>query len=212
MANAQADRARYERDFQPVEDKFLKQTADWNSPDRADREAGGAMADVATQFSAARANALSNLESYGIDPSQTRYGALDLGTRVSQAAAEASAGTQSRRNTEATGMALEGEAINIGRGYPGQVAQSYSGAQSSGGAALGGAMNTSATYGNLMGNPATWAGAAGAARGGALNATMAPYQGQLQAYQAQAQMDAGQSSGMGSLIGGVAAIGGAIAI
>ena len=111
---------------------------------------------MANQFNAARKSALSGLESYGIDPSQTRYGALDLGTRVQQAAATAAAGTQSRRNTEATGLALQGEAINIGKGYPGQVAQSYGTATSAGGAGLGAANQGFATGAGAMGNPTAW--------------------------------------------------------
>ena len=117
----------YQSRYQPIEADFAQKASTWNTPARAEQAAGSAEADVASQYDQARKAATANLESYGVDPSQTRFAALDLGTRVSQAAAMAGAGTQSRLNTEATGMALQGEAINTGKGYASNVAQAYSG-------------------------------------------------------------------------------------
>ena len=96
-ANAEADRKRYESIYQPVENKFVDTANGWNSADRSNQQAGAAMADVSNTFDQQRKGALSSLESYGIDPSQTRYGALDLGTRVQQAAATAAAACRPRR-------------------------------------------------------------------------------------------------------------------
>lgn len=204
LANAQADRARYEKMFQPVEDKFVSTAQSYASPARAQQESAAAQADVNQAFSAQRAAALQNLEGYGIDPSQTRYGALDLGARISQAAASAAAGTQARKNTEATGLALQGEAINIGRGYPGQVAQSYGTAQGAGAAGIQSGLSTSSTYGNLMGTPTQWSAQQGSFLNNAGNNVNSYTQAQLGQAQMAAQAGAGTSQGIGSLVGAAA--------
>lgn len=208
MANAQTDRARYENIYQPVENQFVSTAQNWNSPARANQQAAAAEADVATQFEAQRKQALGSLESYGIDPSQTRFGALDLGTRVSQAAAQAAAGTQSRRETEAMGLSLQGEAINIGKGYPGQVSNAYAGATQAGQAGINSGLNTSTTYGNLMGTANQWAGTSNQAMG--IGGGIAGSQGQYATSQnaLAAQQSASTMSAVGSIAG--AAVGAGI--
>ena len=208
LANARAAQARYEGTYQPIEDQFASEATNYNSPDRTQQRAGAAEADVATQFAGQRSAALSQLESFGIDPSQTRYGALDLGTRISQAAATAAAGTTSRNQSEATGLALQSEAINIGRGYPGQVAQSYSTAQGSGGAAIGAGNTTSSTYGNLMGTPAQWSNLSLAGNAGATGALNTGFTNAFSNYQAGNEIAASNMSGIGSLAGAAVMAGG----
>jgi hypothetical protein len=122
----------YDSTYQPIEKEFATEAQNYGNADNQNQQAGAAEASVASSYDAARASAQSSLESYGIDPSQTRFGALDLGTQVSQAAATAAAGTQSRLNTQMTGLQLESQAINTGRGYANSVAQSFGGAASSG--------------------------------------------------------------------------------
>jgi len=209
--NARQAQDYYKSTYQPIESQFAKTAQDYNTPARAAQQSAAAQADVANTFAAQRTAALQNIESFGVDPSQTRYGALDLGSRISQAAAQAQAGTQSRLNTEATGLALQGEAINIGRGYPGQVAQSYQTATGAGGAGVTAGLNTSQTYGNMMGNPTTWAGLASADRAGAVSATHTGFQDQLGSFNANAAIAANQSSGIGGLVG-AGIVGGAIII
>jgi hypothetical protein len=203
-ANAAHDRARYEQTYQPLEDKLVSTATGWNSPVRAEQESGAAQADVATAFDAQRKSALSTLESYGIDPSQTRFGALDLGTRVSQAAATAAAGTQSRKNTEATGLGLLGEAINIGKGYPGQVSQSYAGATSAGSSGITSGLNTANTYGNMMGTGLDWSKASTGSLGTWGNALNQSYGNQMDAAKLNQQGQSNTMQGIGSLIGGAA--------
>lgn len=201
-SNAQKDRARYEHVYQPVEDQFVKTATGWNSPARADQEAGAATADIATAMEAARKTSTQALESYGVDPSQTRYGALDLSTRIAQASAQAAAGTQSRKNTEATGLALQGEAINIGKGYPGQVAQSYAGSTTAGSAGITSALQTAGTYGQMMGTGVQWGGLSNQSNGIAMSGLNAGFGNQMQEYGADARAAADQAKGIGQMIGG----------
>jgi hypothetical protein len=199
--NAAEAQKRLQSTYYPIENQFAATAQGYNDPARAQERSAAAQADVASTFAGQRQAALSSLEGYGIDPSQTRYGALDLGTRISQAAAQAAAGTTSRQQSEATGLALQGEAINIGRGYPGQVAQAYGTAINAGSGGVNAGLNTSSTYGNLMGSPATWAGLQNQSLAGAVNAQNTGFQNQLSSFNANAAIAANQSSGIGGLVG-----------
>lgn len=192
----------YDQTYAPIEKQFAGEAQDYSTQGRSDQNAAQAMGDVANSFDAARANATTNLESYGIDPSQTRYGALDLGTRISQAAAMAGADTQSRLNTQNTGLALQGEAINVGRGYPSAIAQSYSTATGAGAAGIGALNQTAATASG-------GASAAGGILGGASNSNSAAasalnmgYSNSLAGTQFNANQSSQASQGAGTLIGG----------
>jgi hypothetical protein len=232
LDNATKAQRFYEQNFQPMESQFAQTAQGYNTPQRAEQQAGAAEAGVAQGMDAQRSAALQGLEGFGIDPSQTRYGALDLGTRVSQAAATAAAGTQSRLNTEGTGLALKGEAINIGRGYPGQVANAYGtsinagqgsvgsgagvlGAEASGIAAgnagINAGLNTSNTYGNLMGTSSQWASLANQSRGMGANVMNLGFQNQLAGFNANTAIAQNEMSGLGGLAG-AAIVGGGLAI
>lgn len=210
MAQAKEQQDYYKTTYQPIETQFAQQAQGYVSPARSAQESAAAQADVASAFSAQRSAALQTLEGYGIDPSQTRYGALDLGARISQAAASAAAGTQARSNVEKTGLALEGEAINIGRGYPGAVAQSYATSQGAGSSGVTSGLQTSQTYGNLMGTPTQWAGIGQNYLANAGSNVDSYTRAQTAQSAAAAQAGAGNMQGIGMLAG--AAVAGAIAI
>lgn len=153
--NAQEDRARYEATYLPIEQNLIQEFQNYNTPERMQQERGRAIADVNASFDAQRRNAQSRLESYGIDPSQTRSQALDVGMRTAQAASAASAADAATQRVENTGRALRAEAINIGRGLPSQVAQSYGQSIAAGQAGVGGANQTTSTSsGALTGSTA----------------------------------------------------------
>ena len=201
---AAADRQRYRDTFQPLEDDLVREARDYSSPERAEFEAGRAQADVSQQFELMRTAAQDRLESFGIDPSQTRSAALDLGTRMQEAAARASAGNNARLQTEGIGRALRSEAVNVGRGYPGQIASAYNTALQSGNQATNAQLATTSTATNAIGSPVQWQGASNQAIGtwwGGLNNM---YATQVDAFKAE---QAANSSGLGSalgLIGGLA--------
>ncbi len=164
--NARADRARYENTFQPLQDKMIADAESYNTQGRQDKEAGEAMADVGNAFDAQRRNAQQNLESYGIDPSQTRSQAIDSEVRQAEAVAKAGSGNMARRRVEQTGRVLRGDAINMGMGMASQAAMGYGGALSAGNAAVG---NTNSTIGAGISN-------LGAA-GGMMNTALSGYSG-----------------------------------
>ena len=208
-AQATQEQNTYNSTFAPIANSFATEANNYNSPAQAQQNAGAAEGNVATNFDAQRTAATSNLESYGIDPSQTRYQALDLGTRISQAAATAAAGTQSNPNTQATGLAMQGEAVNMGQGIQSNVAQSYATAQGAGNSGIGqfnsttGATNQStATGANIIGQGTS----SNTAAASALNMG---YQNNLAGSQFEAQQSQAAWSGIGSLVGTAAGVAGA---
>jgi hypothetical protein len=194
---ALADRRRYESVYQPLEDQAVQDARDFASPARQELEAGRASAEVSQQFDAQRRAAAQNLEAYGVDPTSTRFAALDMGSRVQQAAAQAGAANQARTQTEAMGRALRSEAVNVGRGYPGQVAGTYATALQSGNSAANAALAGTASGANTMGTANQWQSTGNQALGTWGNTLNMGYQNQL------AQFNANQnaSSGLGALAG-----------
>ena len=199
--NAQQDRQRYETIFQPLEEQLAKEAEEYSSPERMEHEAGKAEADVAQQFEQARSTAQQRLEAYGVDPSQTRAGALDAQSRLAEAAAQSSAGNQARERTEQTGRALRSEAINIGKGYPGQIAGQYGTAQQSGNQATNTGLATTASAAQTMGTPGQWQGLGNQAVGQWGNTLNMGYQNQLDAFKANQQSSSGWGGIGGQLVG-----------
>lgn len=90
-----------------IRQQFYDTVAGYDTPERRASESAAAQAEVASQMDAARENALRRLESYGVDPSQTRSAALDSGIRIEEAKQKALAATGARRGVEERGMALQ---------------------------------------------------------------------------------------------------------
>lgn len=207
-AAADKDRARYEAKYQPLEDQYIQQSRDWASPERKRAEMGAAQAEVANQFEAQRKNVQQNLEGFGIDPSSTRYAALDTGVRVARAAAQAGAGNTASQQLDREQLGLEANAINVGRGYPGQVTNQFNTGTNAGNSAVNNALATTASGANTMGTATQWQGLGNQSQGnwvGALN-------GQANANNnfAMAQnAAAGGGSGWGSALGLVGSLGSA---
>ena len=195
--NAIHDRARYEEIFQPLEEQLAADAASYSSPERKDLEMGRAQAQVAQQFEGARQAAQRELESFGINPSATRYAALDIGLRTQEAAAKAAAGNNAAQMVDATGRALRSEAINVGRGYPGQIAGTYDTALRSGSGAVNSNLATTASGANTMGTSPQYMALGNQAVGQWGNTVNAGYQNQLAAFNAQQNA----SSGIGSILG-----------
>lgn len=197
------DRDRYVGQFQPLEDNLASDARDFASGAREQREAGRAMSSVAQQFNTARSAAQQQLESFGIDPSSTRFAALDIGTRTAQAAAQAASGNQAIQQTDAMGRALRSEAINVGRGYPGQVATQYGTALAAGNSASQNTLAATASGAQTMGTGTQWQGMANQSLGTWSNALTQGYNAQLAQWQANQQASSGWGSALG-MLGGIA--------
>lgn len=194
---ADADRKRYENIYQPLEDQAAQRAEDYASPERQEYEAGRAEAGVADKFRAAREAAQDRLEQFGIDPGQMRSGALDLGTRIAEASAQAGAGNQARTATEMYGDQLMSNAINTGKGYPAQSLAAAGAAGASGNQAINTPLAVTASGANTMGTAPTWQGLGNQGLGQWGQFLNATWQSQLDKEQA----DQAHSSGVGAAIG-----------
>jgi hypothetical protein len=204
--NAAADRLRYEQKYQPLEDQAIADAQSYASPERKALEEGRAEATVADQFTQARNAATQNLEAFGVDPTSTRFAALDIGTRTQQAAAQAAAGNQAGQMVDATGRALRSEAINVGRGYPGQVAATYGTALQAGNQAVNSTLAQTTTGANTMGTAPQYYGLQSNFLNNWGNTLTQGYNAQLAQYNANQNSSSGWGSALG-LFGGMAARG-----
>lgn len=194
---ADSDREYYEDVTRPQMLQQAERAQDYNTMQRREFEAGKAEADVAAQWDQARSTAAARLEGLGVDPSQIRSGALDLGTRVAEAAAAASAGNQARWRTEQYGDALMQQSIANGMGIPSQAMAEASGAASSGNQAVNTGLATTASGAQTMGTPYQWTGMGMQGYGQQAQVMNAGFQNEMDAYNAKQQA----SSGWGSLLG-----------
>jgi hypothetical protein len=213
--NAREDRARYEKVFQPLEDQLVEDAegyTDERNRARAEATAGRAAADVSQQFALARTAAQDRLESFGIDPSQVRAGALDVSSRIAEATARAGTANVMREQKlaveEGTGRALRSEALNIGKGYPGQVAQAYGTAMQAGSGAGGQTLAQTASGANTMGTGLQWQGAGNQALNTWGNTLNMGHQNSMSTWKANQE----QSSGWMNVLGMAAGIGTQIAM
>lgn len=201
FANAREDRERYETQFRPLEDQFIQDAQEYASPERMAEERGKAIATVGQQFDATRRNALQRLESYGVDPSQTRNAALDLGVRVAEASAKAGAATAAGNRVEDVGRALRSDAVNLGRGSLSNVASSYGQSVAAGGAAVGGANQTTGTSSSALQGAQGYFSGALSGYGQSANITNMGFQNEMAGWNAKQQQQAGLLQGVGSIAG-----------
>lgn len=215
-AQAAADRARYEAVFQPLEDSLIRESKQY-TPEmiaaHAESDAGRAAADISSQFAVARAAAQDRLESFGIDPSQTRAGALDLSARTSEAAARAGAANMQRDATTAReqqyGAQLRAQALALGQGYPGQALNAYAAglgntnaAANYGQSAFGNFLSTDQLGSSMMGNPTQWASLGNQGLAGAADTLNTGYKNYLDYYKQKQSQSSGWGTALG-LIGGI---------
>lgn len=205
---ARADRGRYESIFRPFEDKFIAEAESYDSPERREREMAGAIADVNTQFDAQRRNATQRLESYGVDPSETRNAALDIGVRTAQAAAQAGAATGAKNRVEDVGRALRSDVINMGKGALSNASAFYSQAVNAGSQGVNNANQTTATGAGAAQSAMGWGNQALAGYGQSANINNMGYGNQMSAYNAQQANTAGMWQGIGTIAGMAMADGG----
>jgi hypothetical protein len=103
-------------------DSMMRNALSYASPQRIAADMGMAESGAAQGAEKGRQSALSDLQSYGIDPSAGRYAGLDQASRVMSGAATAGAGNQQRISDIATGNAMQNQAIasslqNVQTGY-----------------------------------------------------------------------------------------------
>lgn len=110
------DRARYSGTFLPLQDQFIQKATTYDTPERRAVAADQAAADV----SQAAAQALGTRErqamAMGVNPASGRFQMGTAKASTDTALATAGARNMARRQVEATGDQMLGNAINLGQG------------------------------------------------------------------------------------------------
>lgn len=194
LANTQAQEL-YNRNknvYQPLEDDLIAKAKAYDTPEREQAAATGAMSDV--QQAAARNTMANNraLARTGVAPGSARSASMNGDQAMMTALGEQAAGDTARRNTQATGHAMEMDAAGLGKNVIGNQATMLQtggglGAQAVG--ANGAALTSATSAAPLM------------QTGYGQNMQGTQIAGNLYGQQAQLQMQ-----GQGGLLGGIGGI------
>lgn len=193
------------RGLQEDATNYIKaQRARYTDPTYVASDMGAAEANVGQAADAARNSNIQALESYGVNPGATRFGALDLTTRLQEAAAKASAGTQAARNDQALADNANAALLGQGNTEAGQANQNAATGASAGTAATGNNLAQTASGANVLGTDLAWTGQRTNALTGAVGAQNTGFQNQAKSD----EIANSSSSGLGSLLGmGLSAFG-----
>jgi hypothetical protein len=159
----------YSQTYAPAQARFMADAEAYGTPEKLAQARAGAQANVGDQFQAARDAATRQLESFGVKPSDTRFAALDLGTRIKEAATKAAAGDAAALTAEDRAFALRQAAIAQGKDLPNQ-SSTASGVANQAGANVIGQGNVANAAGSVANAAGANANAAGANAIGAGNA------------------------------------------
>lgn len=146
---AAEQRERFNEYVMPQMESLFKEAETYASQAEQDRQRGAAIQDVKSATEAQRASQLRKLEGYGVDPSDTRYAALDKQAGVAEAAMSALAANQAGERTKEIGRGLRADAINVGTGFLQDANQNVQIAGNLGQGALGAAAGATATGANV---------------------------------------------------------------
>lgn len=146
---AAEQRDRFNKHVMPQMQSLFDEAETYASKAEEDRQRGAAIQDVKSATEAQRASQLRKLEGYGVDPSDTRYAALDKQAGVAEAAMSALAANQAGERTKQIGRDLRADAINVGTGFLQDANQNLQIAGNLGQGSLGAAGSATATGANV---------------------------------------------------------------
>lgn len=204
---AQQDRARTLGVFQPVEDKFVQTAQNFDTPAKQAEAAAQAKADVLANADTQAQNNNRQMASMGIDPASGRFAGINRAQNTNTALAAAGAQNSARQMIRDKGLALQADAVNMGKGLASSTAAAYGIGTNAGNSAV--ANNASGQQqffqnGAAMGSGFNGAVGANNSSGSMLNNL---YGNQLNAWSAGQQANATSAAGTGQMVGSLATAG-----
>ncbi len=142
---ASEQRDRFNEYVMPQMQSLFSEAETYASKEEEMRQRAAAVQDVKSATEAQRESQLRKLEGYGIDPSETRYQALDKQAGVAEAAASALAANQAGERTKEIGRTLRSEAIDVGSRFLDDATRSAQTGAQVGGQAMSGASQAAGT-------------------------------------------------------------------
>lgn len=104
---------RYKQIYSPLENEYVQEAQNYDTPQQYAKAAGQASATVSDQFS--KANQQLD-RTPGLDPSSGAYTAAKMGLNLAQAASDATAQNQARQQVKDTAWARKTDALSLGKG------------------------------------------------------------------------------------------------
>lgn len=200
---ASTQRDRFNEYVMPQMQSLFTEAELYASKGEEDRQRGAAIQDVKSATEAQRESQLRKLESYGVDPTDLRYEAMDKQAGVAEAALSALAANQAGERTKQIGRDLRTQAIDVGTGFLTDAQSSAVNAANIGG--MGSNVgNAAANTGIALQQGAlpymTGAGASNATAAGIVDTEY----GRELDYSEDQRAAEGSTSGLGALAGGLA--------
>ncbi len=147
---AMEDRLRDKTVFQPMQDRFIRDAKTWDTPGRQAAAARTAAADVTSGIAQQRDQDERAMAAMGVDPSSGRGIASRRRAGIERGLAVAGAKNLARAGVRKEGMALRGEAINLGSGLAVNPLSSFTAGTSAGARGLEGAMQGYGQQGSIL--------------------------------------------------------------
>lgn len=177
---AEEDRTRYKSVYEPLQDQFIEEAQNYDTPEKRQERARQAVADVSQQAALTDDARKRDMMRMGVDPRSGRYAAGNRSADIQVGLAKAGAANTSRRQVEDQGRALRASAVNMGSGFAVNPATSLGLANNAAGSGFQGAMRGQGQMGNLLNTQ---------------------YQQQMQQWNANQSATSGLMSGLGNLAG-----------
>jgi hypothetical protein len=195
---AAEQKANYDKYVVPAVQSMFSDAETYASKEEEMRQRGQAIQDVKAATEAQREAQLRKLEGFGIDPSETRYQALDKQAGVASAAAEALAANQAGERTKQIGRDLRAQAVQAGQNMGAQGLQAAQLGTSIGGNTLNSVAGASAMGSQIAQGALPYMQNAQMANNQAAGIVNTDYQNELgytQAYNAAEQQDFNNMAG-----------------
>ena len=122
---AQEQWEKYKEMYNPLEQSYINESQNYDSPENYAKAAGDASATVSSQFGKAR-DRLSRTP--GMDPSSGAFQSSMVGLDLTQAAADATQQNAARQRVKDTAFARKTDALSLGKGLPAQASAGLSNA------------------------------------------------------------------------------------
>lgn len=113
LAKSQLDQ--YNNQFSPINAKIAEQAMNIDSSANQEAAAGAARSDVLANAAQQRAAGTRQLAAMGVNPNSGRYAGLSNASDINTALGAAGAANTARQNVQAQGMALRGQASQLGQ-------------------------------------------------------------------------------------------------
>ena len=183
---AETDRARYQNTFVPLQNQFIREAKQYDTPGRRNAAAREAVADIRQNAGLADKARMRQEMAMGIDPSSGRSAALARKGDLTLGLASAGASNMARRRIETEGRGLRASAVNLGNGMAVNPGTSMGLSNSAGGAGFGAAASGYNSQASILGQQ---------------------QQQEMQAWQTQEQARSSGAAGLGSALGSLAGAG-----